>query len=157
MNRGEIMIHFKKINQENLFQIIQLYETLDEKQKKCVAPNHISLAQAYVTKNVWVRSVYNDEIPIGFVMLKLIDEEIPNEDQPSYFLWRFMIAKDFQNKGYGKKVLDLLTKKTKDDNQKYLYTSCEMLENMPYQFYLDYGFIDTHEIDDGEQVLKLKI
>jgi diamine N-acetyltransferase len=67
-----------------------------------------------------------------------------------------MIAAEYQNKGYGKEVLDIIRKKCKDDGVKYLYTSCEIEGEQPYHFYINYGFIDTG-INDGEQVLKMSI
>lgn len=94
--------------------------------------------------------------PQALEIAKRYDEDIPKEDQPSYYLWRFMMAYPFQNKGYGKKVLDLIIDKARNEHQSYLYTSCEMEGDMPYQFYIKYGFIDTG-INDGEQVLKFKL
>jgi len=151
------MILLKEIDKDNIFKVLKLSETLDDYQKTCVAPNAVSLAQAYISPNAWPRAIYDDEELVGFVMLSLYDHDIQKEDQPAYYLWRFMIAKPYQSKGYGKQVLDLIVKKAKEENQKYLYTSCEMGEAMPYQFYIRYGFMDTHVMDDGEEVLKLKL
>lgn len=152
------MVRLIDINQDNLFKVTALSDTLSDIQKKCVAPNIVSIAQAYVNPGkAWPKAIYDDEELIGFVMLALYDEDIKEEDQPSYFLWRFMIAKPYQSKGYGKKVLDILYKKCVEDGVKYLYTSCEMIDKMPYQFYINYGFVDTHEMDEGEEILKLTI
>ncbi len=150
------MIHLEELNKDNLFEVIKLHDTLSEYQKKCVAPNSISIAQAYVNPQAWPRVIYDDDTMIGFVMISTHDEDIPIEDQPSYYLWRFMIAYSFQHKGYGKTVLDLIIDKARNEQQSYLYTSCEMEGDMPYQFYIRYGFIDTG-INDGEQVLKYKL
>jgi len=152
----EFMIHLVELNKDNLFEVIKLYDTLSEYQKKCVAPNSISIAQAYVNPQAWPRVIYVDDTMIGFVMISTHDEDIPKEDQPSYYLWRFMIAYPFQHNGYGKTVLDLIIDKARNEHQSYLYTSCEMEGDMPYQFYIKYGFIDTG-INDGEQVLKYKL
>ncbi len=151
------MITLVPLNRDNLFDVIKLSETLTEEQKKCVAPNVISIAQAYVNPQAWPNAIYDDDKLVGFVMLALSDDDIPEDDQPSYFLWRFMIKKDEQSKGYGKQVLDLLIKKAREDHQKYLYTSCHIEGDMPYQFYMRYGFIDTHMFDDGEEILKYKL
>lgn len=152
------MIHLKEVSKENLFKVIDLWNTLDESEKRSVAPNVVSIAQAYVNQDIaWPRVIYFDEEPIGFVMVALKDDEVPKEDQPVYFLWRFMIAKPFQGHGYGKSVLDLLVDMCRKDNINYLYVSCHMHDPMPYQFYIKYGFIDTHEMDDDEEILKLNI
>lgn len=152
------MITLREITQDNLFSVIKLSNTLDESQKKSVAPNAVSIAQAYVNQDkAWPRAIYLDEEPIGFVMMALHDEDIPQEDQPAYFLWRFMISKEHQGKGYGKAVIEILKNKTKDDGKKYLYVTCTMHDVMPYQFYINQGFIDTHEMDDDEEILKMKM
>lgn len=151
------MIYLKKITQENIFKVIELSQTLDDYQKTCVAPNAISIAQAYVSPEAWPRAIYHDDELIGFVMLSLDPKDVIEDDLPAYYIWRLMIAKPYQYLGYGKEVLDLIIKKAKEDHQSYLYTSCEMKEPMPYQFYSRYGFIDTNQKDGEEEVLKLKL
>src|SRR3989339_27044 len=151
------MIQLKEITKDNLFDVIKLSETLDDKQKRCVAHNAVSIAEAYVKPQAWPRAIYNDDQLVGFVMLALHDDDIKDSDQPSYLLWRFMIAKPFQHLGYGRKVLDLLVEKTKSDHQKYLYTSCMVEDEMPYQFYISYGFEDTYEKDGDEEILKFLV
>lgn len=151
------MITLREVTDDNFGQVIKLSDTLTDYQKKCVAPNVVSLAQAYVNYDrAWPRAIYFNEEVVGFVMLALYDEDIPKEDLPAYYLWRFMMAKDHQQKGYGKEVLDLIVKKCKEDHIKTLYTSCEMTGDQPYQFYIKYGFTDTG-LNDGEQILKMYI
>jgi diamine N-acetyltransferase len=151
-------IKLKEVNSDNFSEVIKLSDTLDDMQKKCVAPNVISLAQAYVNYEIaYPRAIYLGDKPIGFVMLSLHDDDIDKLDQPAYFLWRFMIAKEYQNQGFGKMTLDLIVDKCRKDGKKYLYTSCDIESNMPYDFYINYGFLDTKEMDDDELILKLKI
>jgi diamine N-acetyltransferase len=115
------MIKLKELNKENLNKVIQLSDTLDEKQKSVVAPNIYSVAEAYVNQDrAWPRVIYLGDEPIGFVMVALHEEDIKESDQPAYFLWRLMIAKPFQGKGYGKQVIDLIYEKCKQDKIKYL-------------------------------------
>lgn len=150
------MIQLKELDQDNVRDVIRMYDTLTDEQKKCVAPNAVSIAQAYVHPTAWPRVIYDGDKMIGFVMLNLHDEDIPTEDQPAYYLWRFMIHREEQNKGHGKKVLDLITEKARAEKAKFLYTSCDMDGPMPYQFYLSYGFMDTG-VNDGEQILKFDL
>ncbi|HOJ45280.1 MAG TPA: GNAT family N-acetyltransferase [Bacilli bacterium] len=150
-------IHLKRITPTNVFDIIKLSETLTEYQKKCVAHNAVSLAQAYTEKKrAWPRAIYLGNKPIGFVMVALWDDDIPKEDWPSYYLWRMMIAKNFQGQGHGTKVLDMIVAKCREDGIKTLYVSCETEQEQPYKFYIDYGFIDTGR-NDGEQILKMSL
>ena len=114
----ELSLH--EVTKKNFSTVIKLSETLTEAQRKCVAPNVKSLAQAYLDpQKAWPRAVYLNDIPIGFVMLYLdASEEIPESDLPAHYLWRFMIAKEYQGKGYGKRVLDLLVAKCRADNKR---------------------------------------
>ncbi|MDX9691267.1 MAG: GNAT family N-acetyltransferase [Acholeplasmataceae bacterium] len=150
-------IELRLVTNDNFSLITKLSDTLSDYQKRCVAPNVYSLAQAYLNQEIaWPRAIYLDETPIGFIMLDLKPEDIP-DDEHSYYLWRFMISSEYQGKGFGKKVLDLIIQKCMDDQKSYLYTSCEMEGDMPYQFYLTYGFIDTGVMEDGEEVLKFDL
>ncbi len=151
------MITLREVTDKNFGEVIKLSDTLTDYQKTCVAPNVVSLAQAYVNLDrAWPRAIYFNEEVVGFVMLALYDDDIPKEDLPAYYLWRFMMAKDHQQKGYGKKVLDLILEKCRKESIKTLYTSCEMSGKEPYRFYISYGFTDTG-LNDGEQILKLYI
>ena len=61
----------------------------------------VSIAQAHFQGEAWFRAVYDDEQLVGFVMLydpTLIEQP----DEPDFFLWRLMIDKAHQGKGYGR-------------------------------------------------------
>lgn len=153
-------VHLKEITRDDFYEVIRLSETLTAAQRRCVAPNAYSIAEAsYYPGRAWFRAIYLDETPIGFVMLELDDPEDREEGElPSVYLWRFMIAKDYQRSGYGKRVLDLIVEKCKDESIHDLVTSVEMGDESPYDFYIKYGFVDTGEtIDCGEQVLKMRL
>lgn len=152
------MITLQDVSYENLRAVIKIYETLSENDKKHVAPNVVSLAEAYLNYDIaWPKAIVLDETIIGFVMLGLDNYIAKEEDWPVYFLWRFMIGGEYQGKGYGKAVLNMLVDKCKAENIRYLYVSSTKYDPMPYEMYIKYGFVDTGEVDDGEQVLKLKI
>ncbi|PKK98726.1 MAG: GNAT family N-acetyltransferase [Tenericutes bacterium HGW-Tenericutes-2] len=150
-------ISLQLVTHDNFTAVTKLSDTLTDDQKKCVATNVKSLAQAYLSPNdAWPRAIYLNDTPIGFIMLDLNPDDIPNNEK-AYYLWRYMIAFDYQGKGYGKEVLDLIVNKCKEDQKDFLYTSCVMENDMPYQFYLKYGFIDTGVLEEDEEVLKLDI
>lgn len=67
-------------------------------------------------------------------MLLGLDNYMTGEqDWPVYYLWRFMIAGEFQGQGYGKQVLDLIVQKCKEEKRRYLYVSCTCIDPMPYE------------------------
>lgn len=152
------MIKLEPITDKNLWAVIDLSKSLDESQKHRVADNIISIAQAYVYPDkAWPRAIYDEEQLFGFVMVALSDDEVPIEDQPVHFIWRLMIGKPYQHKGYGRKVIELLKQQAKQAGMQYLYVSCTIDTNMPYDFYVSCGFEDTHRMDDGEELLKVKL
>ncbi len=144
-------ISLRVVVDEQLSRIAKLSETLSEAQRNCVADNMYSIAQAsFYPDFAWHRGIYLGEEPIGFVMLDVGEQE--------YYLWRYMIARDYQRKSYGKKVLDMIVDKCRKDGVKVLKTSVELGAESPYDFYIGYGFVDTGEkLDCGEQVLRYDI
>lgn len=152
------MIELKEIGYDTLKEVIEIYDTLSDGDKKHVAPNIYSLAEAYINYSIaWPRAIMHNKEVIGFVMLGLDNYMADKNDWPVNYLWRFMIASEFQGKGYGKQVLDLIVQKCKEEERRYLYVSCTRMDPMPYEMYIKYGFIDTGKVEEGEQVLKLKI
>ena len=100
----------RKVTAENIWKITQL--TVAEGQKDFVASNTESLLEAYlavVSGNIAVPfGIYNDDHLVGFVMFgygKTGDEDEPDVAAGNYCLWRFMIDKDWQRQGLGKKAL----------------------------------------------------
>ena len=71
-------------------------------QERFVAPNAVSIAEAYFCENAWFRAIYADETPVGFLML------YDDPQKPEYHLWRFMIAESHQGKGYARRAMELL-------------------------------------------------
>ena len=152
------MIQLKKLSPKNLKSCLDLYDTLDSVQKKQVAPNAVSLAQAYVHSDVaWPRVIVENDRVVGFIMLELDAKDIPEYNRPGHYIWRMMIGKQYQNKGYGTQTLDLIKNKCQKEGLKSLYVSCSMGHDMPYQFYINNGFMDTGYDAHGERFLKLLI
>lgn len=148
-------VTFKEITNENFMQVVKLSNTLSDAQKRCVATNDRSLAQAYVNQDMaWPRAIYLDDTPIGFIMLNTSPQDILKEDYPALDVWRLMIGGPYQSKGYGKQALDLVMSIAKEKKMKTVYLSCDMEGPMPYQFYIKYGFIDTGIMDEDEEILK---
>jgi len=143
---------------DNLRAIIRLSDSLTKSQSNCVAPNAISVAQAHLAETAWMRAIYLGDEPIGFVMLDLDDDEVPEADRPAVGLWRFMLGHAWQRKGYGKQVLDQLVVHFADRGIRTMYTSCVMEEaDGPYDFYMKYGFVDTGRVEHDEQILRLAL
>ena len=94
------MVSLKEITRDNIDEVLAL--KVDESQKSFVSTNADSLAQAYVySETAFPFAVYNDDILVGFIMMGYY------EVKSYYTLWKFMIDSRYQNKGYGRKALEL--------------------------------------------------
>lgn len=150
-------LEFREINEDNFYEIIKLSDTLSKEQQDCVASNVYSIAEGSVHSYAYYRGIYVDDKPVGFFMLLVPNEETKGTEWDMFCLWRFMIAGTEQGKHYGIKTLDHIVEIAKKKGHDYIHTSCHMAKVSPYHFYLKYGFIDTGEVDDGEQVLRLNL
>ncbi|MFO8043653.1 MAG: GNAT family N-acetyltransferase [Alkalispirochaeta sp.] len=149
---------FREVTDDNLREIVRMSDTLTPSQQRCVAPNAVSVAQGLWT-GAWFRGIYVGEDPIGFIMVSMHNPKTTTRDQPSAFLWRFMITKPRQRQGFGRIVLDMLVEYLRTCGYATLYTSCVTTEvEGPIEFYLQYGFEDTGtQGEDGEQVLRFEL
>lgn len=156
------MIELRKITFDNFDECIKLEP--NENQKSFVASNIRSLAQAYValTNNDCIPmpyAIYADDIMVGFIMMSYAEED---EDgfETAYWVWRFMIDKGHQGKGYGKeamaKALDLI-RTFPHGKTSSVYLSYELENVVAKALYASFGFVETGRIEDGEMVAKLTL
>jgi diamine N-acetyltransferase len=145
----DAQVSLREITSETVVPICKLSGTLSEQQQKMVAPNAVSIAQAYFSDQAWFRAIYADDTPVGFIML------YDDPEKREYFLWRLMIAGPYQGRGYGRKAIELLVEYVKTrPGASELLASHEPIEGGPEEFYRKLGFEPTGEIDDGEIVVK---
>jgi diamine N-acetyltransferase len=148
--RTDAKIAFRKITGKTVRKICNL--SVSEEQKKFVAPNAVSIAQAYFAKSAWFRAIYADETPVGFVMLA----EVPKRGR--HYLWRFMIDAKYQGKGYGRRALELALRHVKKDPKaKALYLSVARSRGSAEDLYRSFGFEFTGKVDHGEHVMKFDL
>lgn len=119
-------------------------------QKGFVAPNAVSIAQAYFEPKAWFRAIYADDIPVGFVML------YTDVDKNEYFLWRFMIDARYQKLRFGSKALNLVVNHVSSfPGAVELRTSCVPKKGGPEPFYAKQGFKPTGKMLGDEVELCL--
>ncbi|UCE67612.1 MAG: GNAT family N-acetyltransferase [Candidatus Zixiibacteriota bacterium] len=125
---------------------------VSESQKGFVAPNAVSIAQAYFAKTAWFRAIYADDTPVGFLMLD------KNTEKPEYFLWRLMIDERYQRMGFGYMAMELLIEYVRSlPGAAEFLTSCVPGDGSPERFYNKLGFTRTGEMDGGEVVMRLPL
>ena len=101
-------------------------------------------------------AVYDDETPVGFVM---ISEEVGSSEYIPNFLWKLLIDQRYQRRGYGTATLDLIVERFRGrPGVDVLWTSAGRGEGSPIPFYERYGFEQTGEVVfDDEMLLRLKL
>ncbi|WP_067783012.1 GNAT family N-acetyltransferase [Nocardia amikacinitolerans] len=142
----ERTVELRRITAETVYEVCKLSETLSPEQRKMVADNGVSIAEAHFADAAWFRGVYVGDEPVGFLMLDLGMDP----DEPGVSLWRFMIAGPHQGKGYGRRAIEGLVAHLKARGTNTLYTSYGLGPGSPEGFYRALGFEPTGELVDDE-------
>jgi diamine N-acetyltransferase len=143
-------VELREVTAETVRTICRL--TVGPGQDRFVAPNAVSIAEAYFHPTAWFRAIYDDDEPVGFVML---DDD---DTKPLYTLWRLMVADGFQGRGYGKRAVELLVDYVRTrPGATALMTSWVPGDDGPAEFYRKLGFERTGEMDEGEVVGRLAL
>ena len=126
------------------------------KDQPFVAPNDVSLRQADEAnaEHPGVArpfGIYADEKLVGFCMFAFAPKVKDPDDR--YWLWRFMIDKNEQGKGYGQAALAEIIRYFKDHGADRLFLSTEPENERGLHIYRKAGFKETGIIDDGEAVM----
>ena len=144
------MVTLREITEDTLRPFLKM--EVSEKQKQFVAPNSVSISQAYFNNTAWFRGIYADDTPVGFVMLSIDREE------PEYWVCRLMIDQHQQGNGYGYAAMELILEYVRTlPGAKELKLSYEPGEGDPSGFYRKLGFEETGEMNKDERVMKLTL
>ena len=147
------MISFRKITEDNFAAIIQMKRPDGE---KFVASNAYSLAQAWLYRDagdVYPFAIYNEETPVGFMML---DEDT---EERCLVIWRIMFPEEHQRKGYGTRAIQQIIQLAKDSG-KYDFIILDYVpgNEIAKHVYDKLGFLPTGEIvNNGEIEMKLAL
>ncbi len=145
------MINIKEITKENIDDVLAL--KVGESQKSFVSTNGDSLAQAYVySETAYPFAVYEDDTIVGFIMMGYYDVK------SYYTLWKFMIDVRYQNKGYGRKALELGIQYLRDRfGVTEIYTGVVPGNTVAKKLYESVGFKDTGLIELGMEEMRLTL
>jgi len=127
-------------------------------QERLVAPNAVSIAQAYFEPAAWFRAIYAGDEPVGFAMLFDSTRAKAPEHPDTCHLWRFMIAEQHQRHGYGGAALTQLI----DHARSLAGVTKFSLGFVPdgagaRDFYARFGFRETGVVDEGEVLMELAL
>jgi diamine N-acetyltransferase len=141
-------MELKEITRENFWDVISL--EVSEDQNDFVTSNAVSIAQSKVQPECIPLAVYDDNLLVGFVMYCI------DEDDGEYWIYRMMVDKKYQSKGYGKKALKLLLDRIIDDkshNKVFLGVHKESIAAV--KLYESFGFKFTNQMFGSEHIMRL--
>jgi diamine N-acetyltransferase len=143
------LIIFREITGENIEEVLAL--NVDDNQKSYVSTNAESLAQAYVySDTAYPFAVYDDDIIVGFIMMGYY------EAKEYYTLWKLMIDKRYQNRGYGKEALKLGIRFLRERFEvSEIYTGVVPENITAKNLYKSVGFKETGLIELGMEEMRL--
>lgn len=146
----DAVVSLRPITHDNLSAVMRL--KVAPEQEQFVAPNTVSIAQGAYEALAWPRAIYADATPVGFVML------YDNPFKPEYYLWRLMIDARYQRLGFARRAMDQVIEYVLGrPNATEMLLSYVPADGGPQLFYASLGFVDTGEVDDGENVMRLDL
>ena len=160
------MIRIEKVNGKNVWDLLKL--KVSDEQRNFVASNDISIIEAYtaITGNGYAFpfGIYEEDKPVGFLMIGFdVDdywEDAPAVAKGNYNLWRLMIDKAYQGRGYGKEAVRLALEFIKSfpcGAAEYCWLSYEPKNESAQKLYSSFGFAETGDMDGEELIAVLKL
>ena len=143
-------VQLREITKDTVREVCAL-EVRDD-QKRYVAANALSIAQAHFEPTAVFRAVCLGDQPIGFVQWR--DAEMPGVVS----LWRFMIDRRHQAAGHGRTALALALLQTSSGGFETVETSVVLGPSSPLNFYLSQGFTEIGQTTPrGEWLLRKRL
>lgn len=142
------MITLREITPDNIEDVCKL--RVSEDQENFVSTTAHSLAQAYAYRETaYPYAIYADETLVGFLMFGFY------ECRNQYTLWKLLIDKEHQNKGYGRAALLLgIEQMKKQYGVRELYTGVFLGNEAAEHLYQSVGFQLTGLIENGMKELR---
>jgi len=114
-----------------------------------VAPNAVSIAQAYFEKEAWFRAIHAQGELVGFLMLWDPTLAQASEEQ-RFILWRFMIDARFQRRGHGRAALERVFEHVRGRGGNAVHLTHVKDVDDAARLYRALGFVYTGVEEDGE-------
>jgi diamine N-acetyltransferase len=130
--------------------------TVAPAQRRFVSGVRESMLEAaqYPDAQVLYWAIYDEETPVGFVM---IADEVDNPDYIAHFLWKLLVDQRYQRRGFGAATLDLIVDYFRGRGVSTIWTSTGEGKGSPVTFYERYGFKRTGDLHGTEVLLRLEI
>jgi diamine N-acetyltransferase len=153
-----VAVHLREITADNREAVLALRVAPAQKRFVSEVPESLRQAAEYPRAKPWYRAVFDDDTPVGFVMLSWNAVPDPPDIVGPWFLWKLLIDGRFQGRGHGRQVIALVSELIRAEGATELLTSYVPAEDGPAGFYAKLGFTPTGDVDpDGEVVARLPL
>ena len=142
------MITLRNIDYNNFWEIIEL--NVYENQHNFLTSNAVSIAQSKVQPEYIPLAIYSDEKAIGFAMYGI------GRDDGQYWIYKFMIDRRYQSKGFGKVALQLLINQIqKDKTHNKILLGVHRESIVAIKLYHSLGFEFNGQIFGKDRIMEL--
>ncbi len=143
------MITLREIDRNNFWDCVSL--SVADVQQEFVTTNAVSIAQAKVQPECMPLAVYDGDTMVGFLMYCI------DEDDGEYWIYRMMIDKAHQSRGYGAQALKLLLDVIRQDASRHcVYLGVHPESIAAVKLYEHAGFAFTGQVFGSEHIMKLE-
>ena len=144
-------MRLEKVTEKTFFPVVKM--KISPEQEKFVAPNVMSLAQAWLYDDAAKPfAILDDNTVVGFMMLDW------DEGERTVGIWRMMIGQAFQRKGYGRsaltEALNMIRETRKFDMVHLDYVPGNTVAR---DLYASLGFRENGEMEGDEMVMTLPL
>lgn len=141
------MVRLELVTEKTFKKIVDM--KLTEEQSHFVAPNVVSLAQAWLYYDeTRPYAVCDGEKTVGFMMLDW------DENERTVGIWRFMIASEYQKMGYGKAAVIAAVEMIKaEDKFDLIHLDYVKGNTVARDLYYKIGFRENGEVENGEIIM----
>ena len=165
-------LRLERITNDNVYDILKLRVRKD--QKGFVAENKFSIVHAYLALEegtpVFPFAIFYGKKPVGFLMIGYdifahndkVDHRFDWFLRDSYIIWRLMIDKRYQGRGYGREAMNLaldFVRSLPCGQAEYCWLSYEPENEVARRLYQSLGFQEVPEAyyKNGEMPAILKL
>ena len=147
-------VELREINKDNREKCMML--TVAEEQTQYICSNRDSLNDAAENDTVARPfAIYVDGVMVGFTMFAF--DEVYEDPDDRYWLWRFMIDEKQQGKGYGRLALQEIIEYFKKHGANHIKLSTKESNTIAISLYRKFGFKENGEMNDEETIFQLKL
>ncbi|HFI0611473.1 TPA: GNAT family N-acetyltransferase [Streptococcus suis] len=145
------MIRLELVNKDNFDQVLDL--EVAPKDQRRVASVEYSLAQAWLYRedgHLLPYAVKSGQKVVGFVLLSI-------QEDKSYYVWRLLIDKKYQNRGHGKEVIRQILVLAKEDTLCQKVTMNYVIGNHKMRYILEKLGFQSVGLEGQEMKMELSI